>query len=281
MESVKTIPNFDNVENKTLKKRGRPKKSEQQKVQLEPIIDTKTEEDIIVCLNLSNDDSPTKTEKQNAFNTTETITDEQSSDSSLSNMEEKNTKDLLNELKRKDIIIKKLQKKLKSSTANIEISASNEVTKTYLENKLFSIKDNKLILVEHTDIHCWWCTHQFDTLPCFIPDRFNNETYFVFGCFCSLPCAMAYNLSMSDQRVAIRHGLLRKLYLPIFKIKTIPIAPQRELLKTFGGTLTIEKFRDVNLMIKRDIYTILPPMIPLIPIIEEINHDNIIESLSG
>ena len=50
----------------------------------------------------------------------------------------------------------------------------------------------------------------------------------------------------------------------------IKISPPKETLKDYGGTLTINQFRRNGCMIKE--YSIcVPPMVPIIPVVEESN----------
>jgi hypothetical protein len=99
----------------------------------------------------------------------------------------------------------------------------------------------------YTNVHCWWCCHQFDNHPIGIPIKYDkpNDIFKVLGCFCSFECAYAY--SRKEQR---------KIYLSDFRIlyqkvtgedgqhiMNIRPAPERYVLKMFGGQLTIEEFR--------------------------------------
>jgi hypothetical protein len=72
---------------------------------------------------------------------------------------------------------------------------------------------------------------------------------------------------MNDYRTSVRDMLIIKLYGPIFG--DIPMAPERELLQKFGGKLSLEEFRNMSLLLKKDFKMKLPPVIPLIPIVEE------------
>ena len=54
----------------------------------------------------------------------------------------------------------------------------------------------------------------------FIPEKYINGKYHVFGNFCSFGCAFAYNdNSINDYRRQIRDSLLKKLYKDIFNKK--------------------------------------------------------------
>ena len=134
--------------------------------------------------------------------------------------------------------------------------------------KLFDKQNNQLI-PKNTTVSCWWCTFQFDTLPCFIPDKLVGETFYVFGCFCSFNCAGAYNLNLND-KIWERYALLKLLYYKInsdkiASIKDIEINPAgpRELLEKFGGIMKIADYRKNSKIMGREYHKLLPPFIPL------------------
>jgi hypothetical protein len=258
------------------KKRGRPRKNA---VIVQPtdihsinkILKKNEDDEIILHIPLYDADSSDKL-KTVSFDESSKNSDSSSS----SNDKIISSEELLIELKKKDLLIKKLKKSLfecHSSYDNATM-ATKDNKKHYLDLKLFNVEDGKPIVVEKTNIVCWWCTYNFDTLPCFIPERYVNSKYYVFGCFCNFSCAYAYNQNLCDYKVSIRAGLLNQMYSSIFKISTpIPIAPPRELLEKFGGELSIEQFRDRSLLIRKEFRINLPPMVPLIPIVDETIHD--------
>ena len=44
-----------------------------------------------------------------------------------------------------------------------------------------------------TNISCFWCTETFTCRPISLPIKFENNVFYVDGCFCSPECAAAYN----------------------------------------------------------------------------------------
>ena len=83
--------------------------------------------------------------------------------------------------------------------------------KVYPSNiKLFDKQDNEFI-PKKTTISCWWCTHTFEHLPCYIPTKITNDRFNVFGCFCSFNCASSYNLNINDNKIWERYTLLKLL----------------------------------------------------------------------
>jgi hypothetical protein len=186
-------------------------------------------------------------------------------------------KKLLDEIARKDAIIKNLTEQLdnvKHLMPNLFPSSHIE-TKTKMNNlKLINIKNGKPLVVDKTDIACWWCTYGFDTMPCFIPEKYINGSYYVFGCFCTFNCAAAYNLNLNDTKVNVRYGLIKKIYSSIYGLTNdIVIAWQRELLNKYGGIMTIEKFRENTVACRMEYKIAIPPMLMMPQTIEEITYD--------
>lgn len=125
---------------------------------------------------------------------------------------------------------------------------------------------------EKTNLACLWCFHRFDTIPIALPEKYNsyNDTFYLDGCFCSFNCAAAYNFDKKDHHMWERYSLLNLLYRKINKkfIKIKP-APPREALKIVGGYMSIEEYRNILITQNKE-YTLLhPPMISIIPKIEE------------
>lgn len=127
-----------------------------------------------------------------------------------------------------------------------------------------------------TPIHCFWCCHPFETKPCGLPLEYKNETYHVYGCFCSPECAAAYNFNDfqdTDKRWE-RYSLLNRLYkkreLPNSKIK---LAPPRQTLQIFGGPLSIIQFRKTLETYDKTYVLNFPPMTSINVQQEQVNFD--------
>ena len=267
---------FLKKKNTVQKKRGRPKKTDSNQKTTKLITPTQSEnedEEIILHLPLDDDDKESSSEK-NLF----TMKDESeckhfvdSIDSDDSN-DQFSTKQLITEMKKKDVLIKKLKDSIINiKKNNLGYSEIYGTLKSRMINlKLLDInKSNTLVVVDKTHIACWWCSHNFDTLPCFIPDRLCDGKYYVFGCFCTYSCAMAYNLNMNDYRVSIRTSLIKKLAQEIFGQSAVPVAPPKELLIKFGGDIPIDDFRNSALLCKKEFKVQIPPLIPLIMNVNE------------
>ena len=127
-----------------------------------------------------------------------------------------------------------------------------------------------------TNIYCFWCCHSFPTIPCALPIKYNNNTFTVYGCFCSPECAAAYNFNdfQDTENRWERYSLLNMLYTRE-KHTQIKLAPPRQILDIFGGTLSILQFRE-NLTNYKEFYNLnFPPMISILVQQEKINLDNI------
>lgn len=124
----------------------------------------------------------------------------------------------------------------------------------------------------NTSICCYWCCHRFDNPPFGIPVNYSNHNFDVFGCFCSLECAAAYNFKMQDNvdEMWERYNLINLLYRRLGSGKIVKPAPDRLALKMFGGYMDIDEFRDFfrsNKLVNVN----FPPMSSLTQQIEEIN----------
>lgn len=130
-----------------------------------------------------------------------------------------------------------------------------------------------------SNIYCMWCSHPFDNIPCGIPTKIINEKFYLKGCYCSFNCAASHIFDKNNYTKWDEYSLLNLLAKKILNIQeNIKLAPPRESLKIFGGILDIQEFRDNSNNINIDYKLNIPPMIAIIPKIEEkiINNENYI-----
>ena len=100
-----------------------------------------------------------------------------------------------------------------NSESNIvEISSLKaiEVNKT-LTKCPFSV-NGKIIVPDKTDICCMYDTCKMRCKPVFLPDKYLNGSFHIIGWFCSISCAISYNLRINDENVNKRMNLLYYLY---------------------------------------------------------------------
>ena len=125
--------------------------------------------------------------------------------------------------------------------------------------------------------NCLWDFHKFEGRPYGLPIKKVDNTVYMFGNFCCPQCAAAYNFANTDQSDEMweRYSLLNWLYSDelddvndTFKISCSPLT-----LKCNGGSLSIEEFREINHNKTKDYKIVYPPVISMIPVMEEINID--------
>lgn len=129
-----------------------------------------------------------------------------------------------------------------------------------------------------TSIYCQWCCHPFQGPPVALPRWYIRGVFYVDGNYCSYGCAAADLFRRSEHddhekwdRFSLLH-LLRKCILNLPESQPIKLAPQREVLKIFGGYLSIQNFRDITASTHSDykVFKIIqPPIVAVVPKIEE------------
>lgn len=147
----------------------------------------------------------------------------------------------------------KKQKKVKKITKNIydkqfEYNSINTQNPDVFKIKILHCYEGKeKELPDKTDVWCWWCCHPFDGVPRFMPTKYDEQRqrYKVTGNFCSWGCAKAFMLYDSSyvlrNSLSMLTSLIRKINGSYYNF---PTAPPRSALKVFGGTMTIEEFRN-------------------------------------
>lgn len=144
-----------------------------------------------------------------------------------------------------------------SSYSNNEEDSFQKIShkQEYDDSKNIHDKLKKLQLNLHnnnvcdTDSACFWCTCNFSNLPIYIPKFEINNTYHVYGCFCSPECATAYLMNENiDSSIKFeRYHLLCYIYGKIYDYETnIKPAPDpRYTLKKYFGNLSVEEYRQL------------------------------------
>ena len=136
---------------------------------------------------------------------------------------------------------------------NISYDTNTEYQTTYSNN--------------NNNSHCFWCCHCIESIVYSMPYNYDivNDSYFVFGSFCSLQCANAYNFSVhgSSDKVWEINSWIQMLGNRYGFTNTIRPAPSKYLLKMFGGNLTIEEFREAHIKSDKTYVLNIPPMISI------------------
>jgi hypothetical protein len=112
---------------------------------------------------------------------------------------------------------------------------------------------------------CFWCCETFEGRPCVIPSFISDNTWHVYGNYCTPQCALAYLLSESiDTHTRWeRIALLNRLYADSFEGRIYP-APSRESLQRFGGPVSAEDYRAMSIQQRVRVDIHLPPMVSIL-----------------
>lgn len=167
--------------------------------------------------------------------------------------------------------------------------------------------------IDKTDVCCWWCCHKFDSIPVGLPVDYNAKLrkFRVKGVFCSFACMLAngdiniktksmvihlykqltgsYTIDFKDDYIKMLYNdnKIKELFkdnlqyqdeyiksLASFVDEPLTKAPQRCVLKMFGGELNIEQFR--NATKERKIYKMIEyPMYISRDYVEEVDLQNL------
>jgi len=130
--------------------------------------------------------------------------------------------------------------------------------------------DNKEIFEEINETNednvcslCWNCCHSFENNTFGIPIKYTNNIFYIYGYFCSLECASRYTFDNFNNNLEI-YSLIN-LYYNISNNtigKKINLAPEKLLLKNFGGSLDIGDYRK-NFKTNTIFNISIPPIIPI------------------
>ena len=138
--------------------------------------------------------------------------------------------------------------------------------------KLVSSEDNKDWDMK-TETACFYCTECFDSVPVGIPVRYVRGKFHCRDVFCSFNCAAAYIFSGLDMKYHFKkweyYSLLCMLATMVEgeekSLKKVKLAENRNLLKKFGGPLSIEKFREQFNILDSKYSLLYPPMACMYP----------------
>jgi hypothetical protein len=151
------------------------------------------------------------------------------------------------ELKKKNAEIKRLKNELNTKSENFtEMNVNGKQNQKHIALPIntVNIDTNKSTPIK-SEFACWHCTYNFDNPPCFIPEKYQSGTYYVFGNFCRDECSLSYILKDDEHKISLRRALLNKMHMEKYGTQHIlrPAHP-KELLEKFGGPKTIHQYRD-------------------------------------
>lgn len=132
---------------------------------------------------------------------------------------------------------------------------------------LVQYKDTSEInkIPESSDSACYWCCHPFTNRPVVLPIRDTGEHLIVMGNFCCPECAMAYlfDIHQDSHTRWEQLSLLNRVYTEACHGKITP-APPRTVLRLFGGSLSIQEYRQLIQSHKVRVDVHLPPMVSIL-----------------
>ena len=128
---------------------------------------------------------------------------------------------------------------------------------------------------------CFWCTHDFDNPPIYIPKYLLKNSYHVYGCFCSPECSVAYLMDehLDSSTKFERYHLLNHIYAKIYDYKkNIKPAPNPYyMLEKYYGNLSIQEYRAL-LSNERLFLVVDKPLTRIMPEIHQDNEEHIINN---
>ena len=133
-------------------------------------------------------------------------------------------------------------------------------------NILYSINELELNNIDDYNVYntsdvCWNCCHEFNNIITGLPINYNNNIFYTIGDFCSIECATRYAFDNYNDKIYEIIPIIN-LYnnLKYNDINKVDIAPNKLLLKKFGGDMDINEYRkNFNNMY----YVNLPIIIPI------------------
>lgn len=131
---------------------------------------------------------------------------------------------------------------------------------------------------------CFWCTCDFDNPPIYIPKHELEDSYHVYGCFCSPECACAHlfhDPHLSSSAKFERYSLLNFMYCKIYNYKkNIKPAPDPyHTLDKYYGNLSIQEYRHL-LKNERVLLVVDKPLTRSLPEIHEDNDEYLLSAKS-
>ena len=178
------------------------------------------------------------------------------------------------------MIINKLLKKEEENLKDSNLNKNNDIREIWKKLKVLE-QDLHLNNVSNKKCACFHDTCDFDNPPIYIPKYFMNETYHVYGCFCSPECAVAYLMKepIDTSTKFERYYLLNHIYCKIFEYKKNikPAADPFYMLEKFYGNLTIQEYRAL-LRNERLFLVVDKPLTRIMPELHEDNDDFIINN---
>ena len=178
-----------------------------------------------------------------------------------------NTNSLISTQPKKQLLFSNDDLEINKNNIHYKSDGVNSTLNTSVLNILYS--DSFKLINEHKKSNCFFCTCEFSNNPVFIPYSHINNTYNVYGNFCTANCAAGFlfNIETIDTSILYeRYYLLNQLYKRSNNSENIKCAPNPYYtLDKYFGNLTIEEYR--QLLNQDDIVSVVTE--PICKIISE------------
>ena len=123
---------------------------------------------------------------------------------------------------------------------------------------------------QRTDVHRWHCAHGFDSFPVGIPPAKRDGVYTLQGVYCSFACMKAANSARPSHERALSGQLIHEMLREVYRgPHVVNKAPPKQMLAKFGGSMSIEEFRQSSAPAK-SINLVTPPLMAVRTFYEEI-----------
>ena len=107
---------------------------------------------------------------------------------------------------------------------------------------------------------CWNCFHDIETKIKSIPLAYNNGIFYIYGYFCTNGCCFRYiSENFNNNELWEKYELFQFYNREIYEKNIyIKLPPSKYSIQTFGGSLTIEEYRNENEYKEINIPIIIP-----------------------
>jgi hypothetical protein len=166
------------------------------------------------------------------------------------------------------------------SNEDDELSSTNETRELWRKLKVLE-QDLHINNISDKKSACFWCSHDFDNPPIYIPKHFIKDSYHVYGCFCTPECSVAHLMeeNIDSSTKFERYHLINHIYSKIYEYKkNIKPAPNPHyMLDKYYGNLSIQEYRAL-LRSERLFLIVDKPLTRILPEFHEDNDDFIINN---
>ncbi len=151
----------------------------------------------------------------------------------------------------------------KNPLANNMVIKLNHINEE--NNVVIPFDDDEFCLNENNNCGsiCWNCCFPFEEIVHGLPLKYISGIFYTYGDFCSLECAARYALEYFDNYHEVIS--LVNLYNNVINKttdKVVSLAPNKLLLKNFGGSMDIDEYREG--FSDKNIHDIkIPPILPI------------------